>query len=182
AERFVQADWMARYDAEGLRLFGRHAENGGDLFHGRLAALLDRQFAAHALDGRPSADLMAGHANGASGIRQGAGDALANPPGRVGAELVPQAMLVLVHGPHEAAIAFLNEIRERQAATAIALGDRHNQAQVALGQFSARLLILDPAMLQHTNQLGEIVGGRTYFESKVAQLFGSLGTALAIGQ
>ena len=132
---------------------GGDAQHGGDLLDRRLAALLDRQFAAHPLDGRQRADLMTGHANGAGVIGQGAGDALTNPPGRIGAELVAQAMLVLVHRPHQAAIAFLDQIGEGQAAAAIALGDRHHQTQVALGQFAAGLLILDAAMLQNADQL-----------------------------
>src|SRR5579875_2599177 len=134
-ERLMQADRMPRYDAQRLGLFGRDADDGGDLFHGRFAALLDRQFAADTLYRCQGADLMARHTDGARMIGQGTGDALANPPSRIGAELVTQAMLVLIYCPHQAAIAFLNQIGERQAAAAIALGNRDDQTQIALSQF-----------------------------------------------
>ena len=128
------------------------------------------------------ADLVAGHADGAGVIGQGRRDALANPPGRIGAELEAQPVLVLVHRPHQAAIAFLDEVGERQAAAAIALGNRHDQTQVALGQLAAGLLILNAAMLQNAHQLDEIARGRAHFESEIAQLFGRLGPAFAVGR
>ena len=40
---------------------------------------------------------------------------LTDPPRRVGTELETAAVFVLVHGPHEAGVAFLNQVQERQS-------------------------------------------------------------------
>src|SRR5207244_3983509 len=109
----------------------------------RLPAVLDRQLAPDALQGRQHADLVTRHTHRAGVVRQGAGNALPDPPGGVGAKLESQAVLVLVHRPHQAAVAFLDEVGERQAPAAVALGDRHYQPQVALGQLAPRLLVAD---------------------------------------
>ena len=69
------------------------------------------------------ADLVARHADGAGVVVQRPGDALADPPRRVGAELELQPLLVLVHRPHQAAVAFLDQVGERQPAVAVVLGD-----------------------------------------------------------
>ena len=45
-------------------------------------------------------------------IGDGAGDRLANPPRRVGAELVAAAIFVLVDRPHQAGVAFLDDVQE----------------------------------------------------------------------
>jgi len=58
------------------------------------------------------ADALAG--TGLVGI--GAGDALANPPGGVRAEFVAAAPLELFRSPHQADVAFLNQVEELQAA------------------------------------------------------------------
>ena len=71
-----------------------------------------------------------------------AGDRLANPPGGVGAELEAAAVLELVDRPHQAGVAFLDQVEERQAAVAILLGDRHDQPQVAFGQAALGPLVL----------------------------------------
>ena len=58
---------------------------------------------------------MARHTHRAGVIGQGTLNALADPPRGVGAELVAQTMFELVDRPHQAAIAFLNQIGERQS-------------------------------------------------------------------
>ena len=83
------------------------------------------------------------HANGAALIGDGAGDGLADPPGGIGGELVAAGVLELVHRPHQARIALLDQIQEAQAAIAISLGDGDDQPQiagreVALGGFHSR--------------------------------------------
>ena len=70
-------------------------------------------------------------------VGDGPGDRLANPPGRVGAELVAAAVLVLVDGPHQPGVAFLDQVKERQAAVAVLLGDRDDQPEVAAGELCA---------------------------------------------
>ena len=86
-------------------------------------------------------------------VGDGAGDRLADPPRRVGAELEPAAVLVLVDRPHQAGVAFLNQVEEAQAAVAVLLGDAHDQPQVAAGQFALGLLVLAEAELHDRDAL-----------------------------
>jgi hypothetical protein len=57
---------------------------------------------------------------------------LADPPGRVGRELVPAAPVELLDRAVEAERALLDQVEERHAEAAVALGDRHDQAEVRL--------------------------------------------------
>ena len=72
-------------------------------------------------------------------VGNGPGNCLANPPRRVGAELIAAAILIFVDGTHQASVAFLNDVQEAQAAVAVLLCDRHHQPQVAAGQISLGL-------------------------------------------
>ena len=85
-----------------------------------------------------------------------AGDRLADPPGRVGAELVAAAVLELVDRLHQADVAFLDQVEELQAAVGVFLGDRDDQAQVGLDHFllgDARLAL---ALLDHVHDPAEL--------------------------
>ena len=66
-------------------------------------------------------------------VGQCAADGLADPPGRVGGELVAAAVLELVHRSQQSDVAFLDQVEQRQAAVVVPLGDRHDQSQVGLG-------------------------------------------------
>ena len=103
----------------------------GGFFGVRLAAVLLHELARHAADLAHRVDHVHRQADRAALVGDGPGDRLANPPGGVGAELVAAGMLELVDGPHQAGVAFLNQVEEAQAAVAIPLGDRHDQPQVA---------------------------------------------------
>src|SRR5258708_2516046 len=59
-------------------------------------------------------------------------DGLADPPGRVGRELVAAAPVELLDGADQAERALLDQVEERQALVAVVLGDRDDQAQVRL--------------------------------------------------
>ena len=89
---------------------------------------MDAADAAHGLDH------VDRHADGAALIGDGAGDRLADPPGGVGGELVAAGVLELVHRPHQARVALLDQVEEAQAAVAVALGDGDDQPQVAGGE------------------------------------------------
>ncbi len=73
--------------------------------------------------------------DGARLIGDRAGDRLADPPGRIGRELVAAAILELVDRLHQADVAFLDQVQELQAAVGVFLGDRDHQAQVGLDHF-----------------------------------------------
>ena len=75
-----------------------------------------------------------------------------NPPGRVSAELEAEAMVELVHGPHQAAVALLDQVGERQTPATVLLRDRHHQPQVRRRQFLPRLLVHLASALNHMQQ------------------------------
>ena len=113
---------------------------------------------------------MARHADGAGVVGKGPLDSLADPPGRIGAELVAQAMFELVHGPHQTAIAFLDQVGERQTPAAIALGDGDHQPQVGLGQFAAVVLINLAPFADDFQQPGQVFGVGLGFEDAMTHL------------
>ena len=84
----------------------------------------------------------------------GTGDRLADPPRRVRRELEALGVVELVDRPHQAEVALLDEIEEQHAATAVALGDRHDEAQVGLDQLALRPL----AGLDRPHQRRRLVG------------------------
>jgi hypothetical protein len=63
---------------------------------------------------------------------------LAHPPRGISRKLVSAPVLELVHGLHEADIAFLDQVEELQPAIGVALGNRNDQPQVGLNQFLLR--------------------------------------------
>ena len=81
---------------------------------------------------------MHGDADGARLVGDGARDRLPNPPGGVSGELVPPAVLELVHRLHQPDITLLDQVQKLQAAVGILLGDGNHQAQVGLDQLVLR--------------------------------------------
>ena len=114
-------------------------------------------------------------------VGQGAGDALANPPRGIRSKFEAHAVLVFVDRPHQTAIAFLDQIAERQSPAPIALGNRHHQAQIALGQFAARFLIDGPAAVQDSGQGSQFLRRALRFEHEIAKLLDQLTFPLPIG-
>src|SRR5215469_12728468 len=112
----------------------------GDLFAGRLAPQFLHQLAAGAHQLVDRLDHVHRDADGARLVGNRASDGLANPPGRVRGKLVAAAPLELIHGLHQADVAFLNEVEELQSAVGIFLRDGNDQAQVRFDQFFLRLL------------------------------------------
>ena len=84
------------------------------------------------------------HADGSPLVGNGSSYSLADPPCSIGGELVPSAVVELVHGPDEADIALLDEIQERHAAPYVLFGNAHHQPRVGLDQvLLCRLAIPD---------------------------------------
>src|SRR5262249_30419462 len=96
-------------------------------------------------------------------VGQGAGDALTNPPGGVGAEFESHAVLIFVNRPHEPTVPFLNQVAERQPPAAVALGDRHDESEISLSQFATGFLINRPAAIQDSSKNSQLLGGALRF-------------------
>ena len=125
---------------DGPHLFHRHFQALGDLVRDGLPAQFLDQIAGN-LDGLVDGlDHVHRDADGAGLVGDGPGNGLADPPGGVGGELVAPAVLELFHRPHQADVAFLDQVQEGQAAVGVFLGDGDDQAQVGLHQFHAGLI------------------------------------------
>ena len=122
---------------------GREAQRLGDLVLGHLdlgGELGERGRAAELeLQARPGllepGERVAGvdrEPDGATGVGDAAGDGLADPPGGVGGELEALAPVELLDRVHQAEVALLDEVEERQARRLVLLGDRDDQPQVRL--------------------------------------------------
>src|SRR5207237_1180928 len=80
-----------------------------------------------------------------------------------------------VYGPHQAGVAFLNEVEERQAAVAILLGDRNDQPQVAAGELALGQLVLNEVLADCLTSLAKAFRTFECQEHQVEQLPTQLG-------
>src|SRR5690606_15464901 len=87
--------------------------------------------------------------DGAPGVGDAAGDRLADPPRGVGGELEALAPVELLDGVHQAEVALLDQVEERQARRLVLLRDRDDEAQVGLHERRLGLL----AQLRGATQL-----------------------------
>ena len=143
-------------DLENLaHLLERHAELLGELLRRRLAADLVQHLARGAHDLVDRLDHVHRDADGARLVGDRAGDRLADPPGRVGRELVAAAVLELVDRLHQADVAFLDEVEELQAAVGVFLGDRDDEAEVGFDHLLLGLAGLALALLHEVHDLAE---------------------------
>src|SRR5688500_13295413 len=104
----------------------------GELLAGRVAAQLDLEPARGAAELLLALDDVHGHSDRARVVGHSTLHRLADPPRRVGRELEAAAPVELLDGAVEAERALLDEIQEGDAEAAVALGDRHDEAQVRL--------------------------------------------------
>ena len=126
-------------------------ELGGELGGARFAPELLDQLAFGVDQLVQPLDHVHGDPDRAALVRDRAGHRLADPPGRVGRELVAAAVVELLHRPDQAERALLDQVQERQPAPDVALGDRHHQAQVRLDHvlLGGDVAALDPLGEQH---------------------------------
>ena len=90
-------------------------------------------------------------------VRDRTGDRLPDPPGRIGAEFVASAILILVDRTHQAGIALLNQIQKAQSAIAILLGDRDHQTQIGAGKVTFGLLVPGKDPVHRTQLLPQLL-------------------------
>jgi hypothetical protein len=95
------------------------------------------------VDGQPDRPPVVGH---------GPADRLADPPGGIGRELEAAPELEAIDRLHQADVAFLDEVQQRQTPVGVALRDRDDQPQVGLEQLAlgvADPLLVVPDLLEH---------------------------------
>ncbi len=122
----------------------------------RLAAQLGDQLALGAADLVELLDDVDRDADRARLVGEGAGDRLADPPGRVGGELEALAVVELLRRADQAQRPLLDQVEEGQALVAVVLGDRDDQAQVRLDHF---LLRVEVAALDPLGEFDLLLGG-----------------------
>src|SRR6266542_412941 len=76
-----------------------------------------------------------------SSVRDGALHRLADPPGRIGRELVAAAPVELLDRAVEAERPLLDQVEERYAEAAVDLRDRHDETQVRFDHAPLRALV-----------------------------------------
>ncbi|MCY1177488.1 hypothetical protein D9M73_177980 [compost metagenome] len=108
--------------------------------------------------------------DGAGLVGDRPGNGLTDPPGGIGRELVAATVFELVHGLHQADVAFLDQVEELQAAVGVLLGDGDHQTQVGFDQ-----LFLRPASLGLTDghtavDVLDLVDGQFDFFFEIHQL------------
>ena len=140
ADRRLEADRLLRDLQHHAHLLERQLHLLGELLGRRLAAerLHEVALRAHQLVDR--LDHVDGDADRARLVGDRARDRLADPPGRVGRELVAARHSNLSTAFIEADVALLDQVQELQAAVRVLLRDRDHEAQVRLDQLALRLV------------------------------------------
>ncbi len=102
---------------------------------------------------------MDGDADRAALIGERTSNRLADPPGRVGRELVPLLPVELVHRAEKAEIPFLNQVEEREVGRTadVLLRNRDHETQVAPREDIARFRV---ALLDALRELALFGGGQ----------------------
>ncbi|OQA23069.1 MAG: hypothetical protein BWY63_00463 [Chloroflexi bacterium ADurb.Bin360] len=78
------------------------------------------------------------NANRAALVSDGAGYCLTNPPGGIRREFVPTSVIEFVGGANKADIAFLNQVKERHAASDVFLCHTDYQTGIGANQVLSR--------------------------------------------
>ena len=125
----------------------------GDLLERRLAAELRPEVPLGAVHLLQPLDDVDRHPDRARLVGERAGDRLADPPGRVGRELVAAAPVELLDGADQAERALLDQVEERQALVAVVLGDRDDEAEVRLDHPLLRLRVAALDLLRELDLL-----------------------------
>ncbi len=128
----VQRDRSLRCAKRLVDMLNRQSGRLGELVLRRLAPELDLEPACGAAELLLALDNMNGNANRARVICNRTLDRLANPPGRIGRELVPAPPIELLDCAVQAERPLLDQIQERHAEPTVALCDRDDQSQVRL--------------------------------------------------
>ena len=87
-------------------------------------------------------------------VGERAGDRLADPPRRVGRELVAHLVVELLDRADQAEVPLLDQVEERHAGLRVVARDRHHEPQVALDQAPLRELVAEVLAARELALLG----------------------------
>ena len=123
-----------------------HLSSVGDLVRLGLAAEALHELALDVGDPVQLLDHVDGDADRPRLVGDRPRDRLADPPGRVGRELVAAAVVELLDRADQAERTLLDQVEEGEAAAEVTLGDRDDEAQVGLDHVPLRghVALLDP--------------------------------------
>src|SRR6266566_1027578 len=145
----VRADCLVQRDG---RLGG--AQRLGDVLLRRLASQLDLEPARRAAQLLLALDDVHGHADRAGVVGDGTLHRLTDPPGGVGRELVAAPPVELLDRAVQAECPFLDQVQERNAEAAVALGDRDDKAEVRFDHAAFRGQVAALDCLRERDLLG----------------------------
>src|SRR4051794_39452063 len=144
--RLVERDRRLGCPERLVDVLNREAGGLGELLLRRLASELHLEPARGPAELLLPLDDVDGHADRARVVRDRALHGLADPPGRVRRELVAAAPIELLDGAVQAERPLLDQVEERHAEAAVALGDGDDEAEVRLDHLALRdeVAALDP--------------------------------------
>src|SRR5262249_19574046 len=122
ADRLLERDRVLRHAKDLADLLGAHLELLRDLVRQRLTTEALHQLALDVHDLVELLDHVHGDPDRAGLVGDGAGHRLTDPPGGVGRELEPLAVVELLDGTNQAQRPLLDQVEEREPATEVALG------------------------------------------------------------
>ena len=167
ANRLLQGDRHLRHLENVAHFLRRHVNLRGDLLHRRLSTQALHQLTLRVDDLVELLDHVHRNADGARLVRDRSRDGLANPPRRVRRELEALAIVELLDGTDETERPLLDQIKERQAASEVALRDRHDEAQVGLDHLA---LSAHVALLDALRQIDLLAGGEQRHATDLTQV------------
>ena len=134
--------WISRTRSVGSPVFSASSSMVGSRSSSCVIWRWIRMHPVHALDH------VHRDADGAGLVGDGAGDGLADPPRGVGRELEALRVVELLDRPHQAEVALLDQVEEQHPPPDVALGDRHDEAEVGLDQLGPGLVAVADDALQ----------------------------------
>ena len=167
ADRLLERDRVLRHAQDLAHLLGRHLELLGDLVRAWLAAQPLHELPLDVHDLVQLLDHVHGDADRARLVGDRARHRLADPPRRVGRELVALAVVELLDRADQAQRALLDQVEERQPAAEVPLRDRDDEAEVRLDHLRLRDHV---AALDALGEVDLLVGGEQRHLADLAQV------------
>src|SRR5450830_1749125 len=116
----------------------RHFHAFAQLFRGRFATHFLQHLPGNTVELVDRLDHVHRNTDGAGLVGDRASDRLTDPPGGISREFVAATVFELVHGLHQADVAFLDQVEELQTAVGVLLGDGDHQTQVRFNHLFLR--------------------------------------------